>query len=398
MLFAYYFIQAGFSEGIIAKLDYTVADIVHAIGKPFSAAKRNSNHLRKLWSTLEKEELLHKVLISFSDQQLVTGFAMLVVGYAQVNTISEYHFDIVNSLTALAFIVHDCSSSVLRDHAASQHRVIRTWRGSIVLLYMELVLVTALPLVNQYWLQSYGMPTVCVWASFRGNYNPHSRRFWNMIITMGLQLWGICSTFNDYFPERIEWVIDNPGIRTCKKAILTTILLPRKLYRHSLSRLEESLPPVKKALWKCIRLSSSAVAVAVFAACEVLHSEAFELQRHCAMLVNSIFYIHSNRVNASYLGREGNENAWGFGQAVPVFLLVLPLSTILEAFVGTTSRLLVTPRRGNMSLTHVQLPIRTRARAQVQIRTLRSGPRKTLDFLLSTVTLPKSLVACRQAP
>ena len=47
-----------------------------------------------------------------------------------------------------------------------------------------------------------------------------------------------------------------------------------------------------------------------------------------------ISYIFLLRSSAVDQGREGDEDAWGFGQAVPMFLLIIPLATVVETTYG----------------------------------------------------------------
>lgn len=77
------------------------------------------------------------------------------------------------------------------------------------------------------------------------------------------------------------------------------------------------------------------MAASVFIFCETVISEVFDLQRIWLLLVSSIQTIFVLRDYAGRNGRVGNEDGWGFGQAVPIFLLLIPLSTILEAIYGT---------------------------------------------------------------
>lgn len=77
------------------------------------------------------------------------------------------------------------------------------------------------------------------------------------------------------------------------------------------------------------------MAAVIFTLCEVLNSEVLDLQRIWLLLITSIQTIFVLRDYAGRNGRVGNEDGWGFGQAVPIFLLLIPLSTILEAIYGT---------------------------------------------------------------
>jgi len=55
------------------------------------------------------------------------------------------------------------------------------------------------------------------------------------------------------------------------------------------------------------------------------------------LIVNNIYWSLEYRSTAPGVGRVGDESKWGFGQAVPVFLLGLPLAAVAEAIHGTLS-------------------------------------------------------------
>jgi hypothetical protein len=76
-------------------------------------------------------------------------------------------------------------------------------------------------------------------------------------------------------------------------------------------------------------------AIGLFVITEVLHSQAFNLQLRWFTMLNSINYIFHLRNTASAKGRQGDEDEWGFGQAVPMFLLILPIATVVETAWGT---------------------------------------------------------------
>ena len=347
MLYAYCFRLDDFSAKALTRLDRRASQIILWIFGHLKPIVPRRVSLRRLPLVVDGE-MLNRVLMTFSDQQLVTGFALLIVGYAQMQSLTEYHFDIVDSLTTLAFVVHDSSSGIVRASVMKKHHTVKRWRGGIVIIFMTLTLATALPMGNQYWLYSYGMPTKCVWSQFGGNYNPRTSRFWNMVITMVLQIWGIASTFDDYFQsQHVEWIFNNSGILTVQSIALKVMTFPRDMYLRSIATLDRELnSPAgvlwarwwRVAWWRAVKVISYITAAAMLLLSEILASEAFELQRQWALLLGSIYRIFLLRDRAPDEGMEGDENAWGFGQAVPVFLLIIPLSALLESSYGKSAR------------------------------------------------------------
>ena len=57
---------------------------------------------------------LERLVLIFSDQQLVTGLAMLTAGYIKRYSMSTYNFDIITALAWLSSTAHLSTLAVLR--------------------------------------------------------------------------------------------------------------------------------------------------------------------------------------------------------------------------------------------------------------------------------------------
>lgn len=108
VLAAYYFVQNSYNDSTITKLGLEVARIAHGLLQRLTKPRRGK--LDRIREIVVGKKLLFKILLSFSDQQMVTGFAILTVGLVQINTMTEYHFAIVQNLSILSFVVHDTTS------------------------------------------------------------------------------------------------------------------------------------------------------------------------------------------------------------------------------------------------------------------------------------------------
>ena len=64
--------------------------------------------------------VMEKFTLALSDQQLVTGLAVLIAGFYKRCTMSAYHFSIVISLAWLSSTVHLSTLVVLRDYSIQQ--------------------------------------------------------------------------------------------------------------------------------------------------------------------------------------------------------------------------------------------------------------------------------------
>lgn len=63
---------------------------------------------------------------------------------------------------------------------------------------------------------------------------------------------------------------------------------------------------------------------------EFVFSGAFDLLRLYATLMYAAHSVIRERAEAAYQGRQGDESAWGFGQVMPVLLLVIPFAQFVE--------------------------------------------------------------------
>ena len=85
----------------------------------------------------ERNDALVRFVLALSDQQLVTGLAILTGAYANWCTISNYEFQVVVSLAWFSSTTHLATLDVLQDYFRD-HTVVRNWRvfGMLVLLVL----------------------------------------------------------------------------------------------------------------------------------------------------------------------------------------------------------------------------------------------------------------------
>ncbi|KAI5811172.1 hypothetical protein DFH27DRAFT_520628 [Peziza echinospora] len=61
-------------------------------------------------------DFLEGIVLSFSDTQMVTGFALLIAGYMQKCSVTVYHYLVINRLVGCAVVSHIIMVAVLRSH------------------------------------------------------------------------------------------------------------------------------------------------------------------------------------------------------------------------------------------------------------------------------------------
>lgn len=311
-LYGFYFIEGSFVTNQLTTLDVVITGPVNAMIEKFSMGQQ----------PLITQEVFRDVIQIFSDQQLVTGLAILTVAFCRAATITEYHFAVVSDLANMALVVQFCASDILGEYLGQRPAMI-WWRATAFVALAVLSMITLVPWGNRYYLHTYGSEMACLWTKTSGNYTTSSTA--QMTLYMVLSLWGIIGTLGQYFPV----IMDNRLMNGARNKIVACILWPRRLYiRSQQSNNVTTASRVSRALLR-------GLAFLVFIVTEIVYAQAFELMRNGAMLVVTVADVFHLRSLASENGRVGNEDAWGFGQAVPMFLLMLPLFTLFELYFGT---------------------------------------------------------------
>ena len=83
---------------------------------------KRTRRVRHFWVPV-----IEKVMLSLSDQQLLTGLSVLIAGFATHCSISAYHFAIVSDLAWFSSNVHLSTLTVLEGYLLKK-RGVRNWR------------------------------------------------------------------------------------------------------------------------------------------------------------------------------------------------------------------------------------------------------------------------------
>lgn len=320
-----------FSTGFLNQLDHVV---VSGARKSIRALLTSFTRLGCQIPDLSIDKTsLKGIVLMFSDQQLITVLAILTVCFVQIRTITAYHFQIVSCLASLAFTMHAVTMDILQDELL-QRPIRKRWRTTAILILDALTFVTFLPTGHDLWLYTYGLPMTCIWDSMSGNYGGSNTNW--MIFWMLTVLWQASVTLYVFSSWRFVRRLVNRVFGPSFSAMLKVLLVPRKLYFHASEKAIQSNHTLIRATWVSLQKSCHGTAVFVFIIAELLYSEAFVLLSCWFFMVNNSTTVFWIWAVATSEGREGSESQWSFGQAVPVFLLLLPLATITETLLGKT--------------------------------------------------------------
>lgn len=273
-------------------------------------------------------EALYNLVLSLSDTQLVTGIAILVPSLYKLNegTITVYHFSIVMDLAWIASNTYILTLLVVsrqyreKDSIGSTQSPARKIHFSIILRILFMIILAAMLLYNSwvsayiYWAANFSCPATC---AIRPSIREHGGEPLSWSITnFVLVLVAYTNAFIQFSATiRRTWLtrvrskivvsgnsqtaapVSNGTIWTCFKIAAWTVILNIRIY-------------VLKPIWY------------------LLASEFEGVIEQAVWFVLGIYWTLSDRYWGHYEMDTDEivaEDSWGFGQFVPVVLLLIPL-------------------------------------------------------------------------
>lgn len=293
---------------------------------------------------------LERFVLSLSDQQLVTGIAMLIAGYINPCLMDLHHFRMVRALIWFSSLTHLSTLALLRKYMI-EHPVVRTWRViAMVLLGVGLVFAV--------WVSSVGgdptLPAICVWNLPK---EPEGVNHLAAVIFCFLALFlvfaygnNIIGLYtNDPHLSLVEW-----AIKKVKARIMCTSAGETR--RCELGNANTAVPAAsdprgcgkQKDLIRFSRRFGNSDACGTIARIRRGLVLGFYVQREISesFLNNILWLVFGNlygifqilQTRDSAVTIEGNENQMTFGQVVSLLLLGLPLLTVGEVYYGMSQR------------------------------------------------------------
>ena len=178
----------------------------------------------KIRGTYTWAPTIHKSIMMLSDQQLVTGIAILAGGYSQLpcGRISLYHWQLVVYLAWFSSLTHLTTLTVLRQYFR-EHPTIRIWRVSLMLCVLLPLSVALLPTGAEYWSDSYyssdpgpGVPALCAFRELApSKYAAGDLATPTMAVSLSILFTSYTSRVAKLFPETDafaqRWLRTKPG-------------------------------------------------------------------------------------------------------------------------------------------------------------------------------------------
>jgi hypothetical protein len=259
-------------------------------------------------------EVLEGVILSYSDQQLVTGLAILVAGYYEMfnNNLSLYHWNIVVYLAWMSSAVHIASLTLLRD-IFNRRPTLRNIRVAGMLALLALLVTAMLPLRKFH--MPINTPARCLWGKRSWNFGSEGPEYfgdwaqlnWALSVTMLLvaYVWKLSQLFSSSRGWVRRWLVAEPQAATER-------LMRRALLSHRSKWL--TLPAY-------FLLTYCHIIAIVYT--EMAESFAAAIMYLCLALLWGVVCIISVRRDLPDTIKD-DESTLTFGQLVPLFLLVLP--------------------------------------------------------------------------
>lgn len=264
---------------------------------------------------------MERFVLGFSDQQLVTGLAILLVAFTRIPStnghISYYHFKLVTDLAWFASNTHQTTLLVLRKYLRA-HLALSLPRA-IGMLVMGCCLLSATFIVAGDDKGVLSCPVECVLSDtkrskFRGG---------ALLSSFLLLFWGYSVALIPLFEWSWSfWLLVEKSISGVYRRLSPRPRLPFHLLSSSAK------------LWRAIYISGGLYGQLVGVmltpiACAVFNVFYFGV---------GLFSLILDRSQGQALMKGQNEDQFDFGQLVPLLLMALPFLSAIEAYYGTCPR------------------------------------------------------------
>jgi hypothetical protein len=290
-----------------------------------------------LSATLRK--VIERITLILSDQFLVTGIAVLVTGYIKSCNISIYHFEIVTWLGWLSSNGHQIALTSIRLYFQDHQMVLRYRAFAMAICF--LLLLTAVNLAgaqaaliietphtsvdydgyvyNPGRPYAYDAPARCTWTSSAFTAPAADVVFATIVLVLGF-VSRVVRLFDASSNLFENWLRKRPG------------KFLRRLGEVWLARADNSGSLLPRLWW---RIATGAV-ITIYVFGKAFYDCIGSTLNQLIWLSFSLFYgtakIFSWRGVTKGVGL--NENGWGFGQIVPLLMLLQPLMALPELFSG----------------------------------------------------------------
>jgi hypothetical protein len=272
------------------------------------------NH-HKRWRTI-----LDRMILSLADQQLLTGLALMVAGYVkQAGNLQQAHFYLIVYMCCLSSSSHLASIITLRKYL-EEHPTTSKLRICLVVVFAVALIVS---IIVSGAFGPFFTPIRYILLLTRIGVFPYAEELFSYLPVLWL-FWTAVLEVVPFLREKVKSFVRNSAWPFCRKWLLIGILFGFIRSRLN-SAVEQTLRKfIVACLWYLLLLTPCSIFVlqVVFAAASA------------AMTLAQKFSKPSSDDEGICTLSSSDENAWGFGQILPVLLLWLPIFSAIEVYIG----------------------------------------------------------------
>lgn len=312
-------------------------------------------YIRKVIKKPWPLESIRPAVLMMSDQQLVTGTAILSVGYIQHCTITQYHFIMVYLLGFISCQVYDASLNSLHGRIGKRP-MMKLWRAVLMTVLFGMVILNTFVTDHDDFLEYFGASTQCIWDNFIGA--RHYRLYTlDLVLSLALLSWEYFEDISIIYPRFFKPLRRALNIFRlilfCCQVLYDRIERLRPNYgqklieaRHTRTDTQSTTNSIARSCLNAsiglglfvMQLLVWILFLPVFMLSEILKSDILNIWRVYSALLWATMIIADIKQEAIADDLiDGSESDWGFGQLLPLFLLILPVMAIIELFEGKRS-------------------------------------------------------------
>lgn len=324
-----------------------------SLDKPNQLDKLFIGYIKKIRMPFKKPWTLKDVepaILMVSDQQLITGIAMLTVGFIQHCTITQYHSYIIFLLGFISFQVYDAALLALNGYVTKRPSM-KIWRAVMMTILFVMLILNTFIVDNDDFYYYPGSATQCIWNNFVGS--AHYQDTWlDLALSLIILIWGYLGDIGLFYPQ-----IFNPFVKIFirVKALLYRFLRThQRIYQRALAaesrpdnlhQTNTEIDPEARGFTSSddtrlprlpLLIMASAswfFLIIIFTVVGLLGSRIVIVWRiYSTLLMLTIILLRTKQEVRSQQLIEGDEDEWGFGQILPLLLLLLPATSLLEIY------------------------------------------------------------------
>lgn len=285
--------------------------------------------LKPLLDASSSKTCNQQACLMFADAQLILGASLMVVSASRLCSMSNYHTEVASSIAYCASVTYMCAEELavplLRREWSKAWRLF--WLTSLLLM----VIASRLMWHNQHYLQSLSVEMACVWEFVGTGHGYHPRNIAMMVLFITTEINWYINSFFLLYPQVLEW----KAISWVFEILSRYLRIPmcgfiqvhkeRKLQTHK-DGITVLIRQKALFLFEIFLWISAIIALSLK---EFFTSTLVTIVINAAyLLVLSIGIGPFRRRAAIYM--EESEDEWSFGQTMPVVLLVVPLTALVE--------------------------------------------------------------------